>query len=144
MKATAVIMIVLALLIGIVPQFSDCAAEGRSLTLENGRQIPMKCHWTARAEMAVAAPLLATGGLLAFAKRKETKLFLSALGAVLGVFVILLPTALVGVCANPEMICNSFMLPFLVLTGSLVVALNLYVIVAAVRSKEDLAWGYTA
>ena len=42
-------------------------------------------------------------------------LSLSILGLAFGAFLILLPTALIGVCANPDMICNSVMKPTLIL-----------------------------
>ena len=137
MKITAGIMIVLALLIGIVPQFTDCQSQGRALTLADGRQIPMKCHWTANAEIALAAPLLLTGSLLAFNKRRESLRNLSVLGGILGVFVILLPTALIGVCGNPDMICNSVMKPTLIMLGSLLIALSVYGVVKSTRMRDE-------
>lgn len=135
MKIAAVLMIVLALLIGVVPQFTDCQSQGRQLTLENGKTIPMKCHWTGQAEMALAGPLLVTGSLLAINKRKETLHGLSVLGGILGIFVILLPTALIGVCANPDMICNSVMRPTLILLGSLILALSVFGLVTSFRGE---------
>jgi hypothetical protein len=111
MKAVAVLMILLSVLIGVIPMYTDCESHGRALTLADGRQVPMKCHWTAQAESAVAVPLFATGALLTTSKKKESMRNLGILGAILGVFVILLPTALIGVCANPEMVCNSVMKP---------------------------------
>ncbi len=64
MKAAAVSLIVLALLIGVIPQFTDCQSQGKAIQLPNGKTLPMKCHWTARAEIAVAIPLLVSGRLL--------------------------------------------------------------------------------
>lgn len=105
------------------------------MTLENGKTIPMKCHWTGQAEMALAGPLLVTGSLLAINKRKETLHGLSVLGGILGIFVILLPTALIGVCANPDMICNSVMRPTLILLGSLILALSVFGLVTSFRGE---------
>lgn len=144
MKVTAIVMILLALLIGVVPQFSDCESHGRSLTLADGRTVPMKCHWTARAEIGLAVPLMGAGIFSFRSKRKESLLTLNSLGAVLGIFVIMLPTVLVGVCANPDMICNSFMRPFLILTGSLVIALSGYGIFRALSGKEEQGWDFSA
>ena len=138
MKTVGGLLVVLALLIGVVPQFTDCLADGRMLTLEGGRQIPMKCHWTAMAEIGVAIPLLATGVLIAISKRRDTRRTLGILGAVLGAVTILLPTSLIGVCANPDMICLSFMKPALMLMGSVVIALNAYVVVQSVVKTEEL------
>jgi hypothetical protein len=138
MKVAAVIMILLSVLIGVVPMFTDCESHGRALTLADGRQIPMKCHWTAQAETALAVPLFATGALLTTSKKKETQRNLAILGVILGVFVILLPTALIGVCGNPDMICNSIMKPTLILTGSLVVALSLFGVVKSFQPDRSL------
>lgn len=143
MKIAAALMIVLALVIGIVPQFTSCESQGSSLTLANGRQIPMRCHWTARAEVAVAAPLLVTGLMLAFSKRRETQRMLSGLGVLSGILVILLPTVLVGVCANPEMLCNAIMKPTLILTGSLVTGISMFGLVSTFIKKEESAWAYS-
>jgi CDP-diglyceride synthetase len=137
MKIAAIVMVILALVIGIVPQFSDCESHGRSLTLADGRQIPMKCHWTAQAEIGLAVPLFVTGALMTTSRRKDTLRSQSLLGVVLGLFVILLPTALIGVCANPEMICNAFMKPFLILSGSLVIAISLFGLVRSFQAKEE-------
>lgn len=124
MRSLATLTIVFALIIGVAPQFTNCEAQGRLLTLEGGRQIPMKCHWTARAEIAVAAPLAVVGGLMLFIRQKETRRALSVAGGSLGAFAIMLPTTLIGVCGNPEMICNSTMRPLLILVGSLVIGVS--------------------
>jgi hypothetical protein len=139
MKAVAVLMILLSVLIGVIPMYTDCESHGRALTLADGRQVPMKCHWTAQAESAVAVPLFATGALLTTSKKKESMRNLGILGAILGVFVILLPTALIGVCANPEMVCNSVMKPTLILTGSLVIALSLFGVVKSFKPEVESA-----
>jgi hypothetical protein len=138
MKIAAVIMILLSVMIGVIPMFTDCESQGRALTLADGRQIPMKCHWTAQAETALAVPLFATGALLTTSKKKETQRNLAILGVILGVFVILLPTALIGVCGNPDMICNSIMKPTLILTGSLVVSLSLFGVVKSFQPDRSL------
>jgi hypothetical protein len=131
-KAIGILMMVLALVSGILPQFTDCASQGRALTLENGRQIPMKCTWTARAEAAVAAPLLATGLFMTTSRRKDLYRVLGLMGIILGAAVILLPTSLIGVCGNPNMVCNSLMKPALILTGSVTIALGVVAVVMSV------------
>lgn len=137
MKLIAGLLIVVALLIGIVPQFTDCASQGRQLTLDNGRQIPMKCHWTAVAEIGMAVPLLATGALMTVSAHKETLRNLSLLGGLLGILAILLPTRLIGVCANPDMVCNSTMKPALILLGGLAVVLGLIGAARALRTTQE-------
>ena len=100
MKVIAVILLVLALVIGVVPQFTDCQSQGKAITLANGKTIPMKCHWTAVAEIVTAVTLGAVGVLLFVSKRKETRLVLAVLAAALGAFSLLLPTVLIGVCSS--------------------------------------------
>jgi hypothetical protein len=125
MKVLAAFLVILALLISIVPQFTDCESQGRMLTLQDGRQVSMKCHWTARAELVTGIPLAALGVAAFFSRRKESRSILGVLGMVLGALVVLLPTGLIGVCMNSEMLCNSFMKPFLILTGGLVLVISL-------------------
>ena len=121
MKIIASVLIVLSLVAAIAPQFLDCQSQGKSLTLQNGKTVPMKCHWTAISMIAVGGPLFLLGGLLFFSKRKETQRTLSALGSVSGAFMVAMPTFLIGVCANPDMLCNSVMKPTLILTGILAI-----------------------
>lgn len=136
MKITGVLLILLAIVIGVTPLFTDCASQGRQLTLANGRTIPMKCHWTGLAEFTLAVPMLVVGALMAFDKGKRNLRNLNIVSAVLGVFVILLPTALIGVCANPDMLCNSIMRPTLILLGTLVVLLSVFGIFQSFRMQE--------
>jgi len=126
MKRTmGIVKIVLALAISILPLFTDCQSQGRSLELANGKTVPMKCHWTGIAEIGVAVPLGLIGFFDLFSKRKETNNLLSGMGVVLGALVILFPTFLIGVCANPDMLCNMIMKPGLILLGSLVILVSL-------------------
>lgn len=136
MKVLAVSLAVLALLISVVPQFTDCQSQGRAITLADGRQIPMKCHWTAQAELGVGTSIFVLGAMLFFSRRKETRIALGILGMVLGAFVILLPTALVGVCISAEMLCNSVMKPALILTGGLVIVISLVSTIVTGLQKE--------
>src|SRR5512138_1973572 len=124
-KTIGILMIVLALVIAIVPLFTDCLANGRSLTTADGRSVPMKCHWTAIAEIGTAVPLALIGVFNLTSKRKETFQALNLVSAVLGAFVILFPTVLIGVCANPMMSCNLIMRPTLILSGMLVIGASL-------------------
>jgi hypothetical protein len=135
MKVAGIIIVVLALVVGIVPQFTDCESQGRALTLTNGNTAPMKCHWTAMAALGMAIPLLALGGVMAFSRRKEAQRALSMLGVAMGTVVALLPTYLIGVCANAMMLCNNIMEPTLILSGVLIGATSL-VTLALARKDE--------
>jgi hypothetical protein len=117
MKVVGAIFILNALLIGAVPQFTNCSVQGRAIEIPGGRTVPMKCHWTANAAPTVAAPLLLTGVMLLLGRSRETRRGLSVLGSLLGVCAILLPTWLIGVCANNEMMCKLVMQPTMVFCG---------------------------
>jgi hypothetical protein len=117
MKVIAAILIILALIVGSVPQFTDCLAQGRTIELSSGNSLPMKCHWTRQAEVAVALPLLSVGVLMLFIRSRSTLRVLAAMAVVLGISAILIPAYLIGTCANPEMICNLLMKPTLLFTG---------------------------
>lgn len=136
MKVAAVIIILLAVVVGVVPQFTDCQSHGRSIELPGGRSLPMKCHWTARAEIALAVPLLLCGVSLLVSRRKEIWRPQAVLTTALGLFVVLLPTVLIGVCAKPDMVCCALMKPTLTLAGILVAALGALCFLLAGRQKE--------
>jgi len=125
LKIPAALIVILAILTGVLPYFFNCQYDGKALTLESGRQVPMKCYWTARASLAVAIPLLAVGLLMAFSKRKEALRALILVGAVLGGMAILLPTWLIGVCQHPGASCNLVMKPALIFAGILVIGISL-------------------
>jgi hypothetical protein len=136
LKIPAVLIVILAILIGTLPHFFNCQYDGKALTLENGRQVPMKCYWTAQASLAVAVPLLVVGLLIAFSRQKETLRALALVGAILGTMVILFPTRLIGVCQHPGASCNLVMKPALIFAGSLVIGVSLVSLVISQRSVE--------
>ncbi len=139
MKVTGFAIIFLALVVGIAPLFLDCQSQGRSLTTDTGMSVPMKCHWTGIAEMGMAVPLGAVGIMSLLNKRKETQRSLGLMGMVLSAFVILIPTVMIGVCANPMMLCNMVMRPLLILSGSIIGAASLYNVIASQRMIEVFA-----
>lgn len=138
-KTTGILIIVLALAIAIVPILTDCLANGRTLTTADGRSVPMKCHWTAIAEIGLAVPLLLIGFFNFTSKRKETLRSLNLIGLALGVLVVLFPTVLIGVCANAAMPCNMIEKPTLILSGILVVGASLVTLVNSRNFIEPVA-----
>ncbi len=137
MKVLAVFLIILAGVISVVPQFTSCESQGLHLDIKGGTSVPMKCHWTARAELAVGIPFGISGLILLLVKKKESRIALGIVSAFFGMFTILLPTVLIGVCANPDMLCNSIMKPTLIFSGSLAIAISLAVIVSSYRRKTS-------
>lgn len=136
MKAVAAILIVAALVMAVVPQFTDCLSQGLTLQLANGTSAPMKCHWTSMAMIGIGIPLVGVGALLGFSKRRESQRNLGLMAALLGVSAILVPTVLIGVCANPAHLCNSIMRPTLILSGVIAAALGLGTYFFAERMPE--------
>jgi hypothetical protein len=124
LKLLGIAILVTALIIAIVPQFTTCESQGKAITLANGTTIPMKCKWTAQAELGMSVPLLAVGALLTTNRRKESRLSLSILGIVLGMVVMLIPTYLIGVCQT-LMACHTIMKPVLLAAGGVVTGASL-------------------
>jgi len=138
-KVLGAVMIVLALTLAIVPLFTDCQSQGRQLTLQDGRTVPMKCHWTGIAEIGAAVPLGLVGILSLRKQRKETSRRLAVIGGASGALAILFPTVLIGVCANPMMICNMVMLPTLVAAGILAMVASVVLFVNARETQLPMA-----
>jgi hypothetical protein len=137
MKVLGILFVLMALTIGLVPQFTNCAVQGRAIQLPDGRSMPMKCHWTANATPVVAVPLLAAGIMLIFSRGKEARRGLLLLGTILGVSAILLPTLLIGVCANNEMVCKLAMAPTLIFSGIVSAIAGLFGLFLAGKSSTD-------
>ena len=77
---------------------------GKLLELANGNQVPMKCHWTGRAAIAVCLIIFLTA-LIALAEKKNHRGLMGA-NAVAGVVLFLIFTTFIGVCASAEMRCQ--------------------------------------
>jgi hypothetical protein len=135
MKIIGILIMALAVLIAVVPIFYNCQHDGKALTLANGMKVPMKCFWTAMAAIATAVPLFGIGLLQMFSRQKETRRALGALGGVLGVMAIALPTVLIGACMHPDASCNLVMKPALIFMGILTLGLG----VASMALPQKLA-----
>jgi hypothetical protein len=138
-KIIAVLIIILALIVIIVPQFENCSADGRSLTLESGKQIPMKCLWSARAELTLGIPLLAIGALMLLSRRKESIRGFSILSVIVGILVILIPINIIGVCSSEDMSCKGVLEPTMIVCGILTILAGLAALVLNERKTETAA-----
>ena len=132
-KILGITIIVLGLAIATVPQFTDCASQGHFMTVM-GKQTPMTCHWAARGEIAVGAPLAVIGGVMSFSRRRNGFLALGMLGVVAGGFSMFLPHYIIDTCPGPTMACNTLMRPSLTALGSLTVIGS---VVGMVLSKKE-------
>lgn len=135
MKTLAIMLVLLALVLIILPGYTDCQSQGQSITLANGTQIPMKCHWTARAEIAIGIPVLLLGLALLMNKHKNAGRIIGILTAAMGIMGILLPTILIGVCKTAEMSCNAVMRPSILLTCIGIVMIGLAVFFLSLERK---------
>ena len=136
MRVAAILLALSALLIGVVPHYNNCQYEGQVMTLANGQAAPMRCYWTAQAEIALAIPLFGLALALGASRRKGSRRFLGLVGALLGLSVIALPTQLIGTCSMAQASCNMVMKPSLILLGGLVTTTSLGVIVGAQVQEE--------
>jgi uncharacterized membrane protein HdeD (DUF308 family) len=118
MKIIAILLIVSGIATIFVPSFYTCAAQGKAIQLAGGKSIPMKCLWTARAEIGPGVLLFPVGVFLFASRKLESRRFLSILALILGILVILFPTALIGVCSHPDASCVVLMKPILLLIGA--------------------------
>jgi hypothetical protein len=130
------LLIVLGLVIGIVPMFTDCLSQGRQLATTAGMMVPMKCHWTAVASIGVGIIIGLVGIFSLLSKRNETFRTLSGIGGASGALAIAFPTVLIGVCANPMMICNMVEKPTLILSGILAIAASAVIFGASRKNVE--------
>ncbi len=124
MKIIGIVIMALAVAIAVIPLFYNCQHDGKALALANGVKVPMKCFWTAMAAIGTAIPLFLIGLFQTVSRQKETRRALGALGGVLGIMAIALPTVLIGVCMHPDASCNLVMRPALIFMGVVVLALG--------------------
>ena len=139
-RALAVSTGVLGLLVAVVPQvvLPVCSA---SIETKAGTLIPMKCFWTARAELAVGALIVLASILLFLSRSRSATLSLCCILTGLGIVAVLLPTFLIGVCPGPTMPCHTGALPGLILLGSLVAIAGLAgMVLASRRESQAVTW----
>ncbi len=146
MKVLATILLIAGLVIAIAPQFTNCEAQsgtaagsasGMSAAATAQPRPKMKCLWTARAGLAVGIALAAAGALLLLSRRKETRRALGVMGALFGLFAILLPTALIGTCPPSSAVCNTTMLPIMLITGGIAMAASVAVLIVNELRSDD-------
>ncbi|MGN0728377.1 DUF4418 family protein [Treponema sp.] len=113
----AAVTAVLGILVAVAPQTfaSVCKVTGK----------PMKCFWTARAEIFLGISIAVFAALqILFALKNlntQANIALNLAIAVNAIGVILVPSALIGVCAKPMMHCHSVTKPFLIVAAILII-----------------------
>ena len=169
MKVLALLIVLAGLVIAIVPQFTNCEAKADAkstasagartavvtpsadaaepatvfasvTTVASSSIVPkMKCLWSARGGLVVGITLVLAGGLLFFARRKETRRALALVSACLGLFAILVPTSLIGTCGSEAMICNTTMKPIMMVAGGIALAASVALLVVNELRREGPA-----
>ena len=90
-------------LIGAVKIFAPVCSK--MLTLESGKEVHMKCFYTGQTALVLAVLLLAVAVLTWLARQDLRRFALLSIG--IGVAIFLVFTGVIGVCANPDMACNT-------------------------------------
>ena len=101
-----------------------CEYFGMYMETKMGMLVPMKCHYTAYAEVGVGATIIVASVVLMVSNMVQTKKALSIVGAVLGINVMLLPTYLTGMCGMASMPCRIGTQPALLILGVLIIIVN--------------------
>ncbi len=117
-KILAAVQAALALItIGAVTTFAPPCQK--LLTLDNGNQIPMKCHWAGQAAILVAALIIVLAVVAILAGKEHKKVQIGIIAAGIGLILVFGP--LIGVCMNSEMMCHTTALWGRVLGGAIIV-----------------------
>ena len=113
----AAVTAVLGILIAVAPQTfaSVCKVTEK----------PMKCFWTSRAEIfpGISIAVFASLQIIFALKESNIQANLALTLAIItnAIGVILVPSALIGVCAKPMMHCHSVTKPFLIVAAILII-----------------------
>lgn len=101
---SAVAAIVAAALMAVI-KFVAPVCSGLIETVA-GKQIPMKCHWTAIAVFVIAA-LIAVVAIAGIVTEQFTLSGITIFVLATAIFVLVSDSMGIGVCANPEMACHT-------------------------------------
>ena len=99
----------------------------------------MRCGTSATVDAALGLALLVIAVLAAGFPKKNVHLALSALTLVVGIFVSLVPTLIVGTCPHAHMACHTITAPVLAVTGvviALFAAVNLVFLKLRRRNEQ--------
>ena len=92
---------------------------------------PMHCHFSFMGEVGASSVVIVAAGATVIAKGMEAARALSSVTAVAGLFMILYPSVITGVCESPMMPCHYGLLPSWNLIGGAVMLISTVVFIAA-------------
>ena len=127
-KIIAVLLIIMGVFIAAGPWtiFPVC---------ENGDST-MICHYTAEAEIIVGSLVVLLAVPLMLTKRAESYIIIGLVEAALGVWTILVPMVLFGLCKSTFMECRTIGGPALTLWGVIIILLSLYLIFKGWKGRK--------
>lgn len=121
---------ILGLLIALIPAFIFPVCDVGDM--------PMKCHWSAQAELGVGIIIFVLGILLIAFKSKHFQLGISIASILNGIFALVIPNILIGMCVKEHMKCRSLTSPALSVVSVLIIVINIINIVLIYRAiKKD-------
>jgi hypothetical protein len=134
--ALAIILIIVGLLTAILPWYilPVCEAAGKDSAsmaeMHMGKaNEPMKCGYTARAEIGIGILGVLSGLTLLVLSRRDARKTVGIQAIGIGLVTILLPTVLIGVCGAPSAPCVIGTKPGLILLGTIAIIIGLILIV---------------
>lgn len=133
-----IIVLVLGVLVALIPIVIFPVCTGM-IELMNGKTLFMKCHWTAMAELLVGILIVFDGILLIGFKKHETRIALSFMLFLLGLTVLLIPTAVIGMCETATMACRVGTEPALIVVSviTMVVGIgNIFFQSSSIKSEQ--------
>lgn len=98
-------------------RMATAAPEASASMASMDMSVPMKCHWTARAELGIGILIVLIGLLLLLFSSKKIRLGLTLALTPAGILALLIPVWLIGVCGNAHMSCHALSLPALTVLG---------------------------
>lgn len=125
-KWRGLFVLFLGLAVVVAAQFflTVCSDAGHMLETTKGTMVPMRCHWSEQALKGTGGLVAGIGAVMLLA-RDEAQRALSAVVALAGLFMVLIPLWLVPTCMTPSMVCNLSFKPGAILLGALVVLAGL-------------------
>lgn len=103
---------------------NNTATNQDASAMSSSMSSPMKCFWTARAELGVGIAIVILGILLLLVSVNQIRFRISIGVGTLGILALLIPTVLIGVCKSSRMGCRALTLPALVILNSFVIVIS--------------------
>lgn len=137
-KVFGLFIAILGLLLAVGPIYivPPCV---KMLTTLSGAEIPMKCFWSARAELGIGI-LISVGGILTmFFTSAKARLAISLMIFFTSLLALAIPAHLIGGCKMETMACQLTTFPFIYVLSSviaLVCLVNIFYLVHKAKTEN--------